>query len=115
MEVYACYGNKTILNCENWGREDINISVNDSRYNLQGGRKLINHTVISEGVETITRIELRNQNVESTQKSFSSEGVANITIFTNDLNYTLDLTRAVQSNQFYLVFKQNSTEGTYIA
>ena len=113
LEVYACYGNKTILNCENWGKEDINVSVNDSIYSLQGGRKLVNNGLCVDISCQIQYVELRTQNPSATKTSFSSAGVDNITIITLTNNYSIDLSRAVQSNQFYLLFKQNSTGGSY--
>lgn len=112
MEVYACYGNKTVLNCENWGKEDINITANNSVYYLEGGRKMVKGPISSDGIGTNTLVELRTTNYAYlAKKSFSSAGVENITIKTTDQTYILDLTKAVQSNQFYLVFKQNSTGG----
>lgn len=116
MEVYVCYGNKTILNCENWGKKDINISV-DGRavYFLEGGSKMVNNGLCATGSCQNSEVENRIQNPNSVKKSFSSVNVTNITILTADLNYTLDLTKAVQSNQFYLVFKQNSSAGTVIS
>lgn len=112
MEVYACYGNKTVLNCENWGTGDINITVGGSVHFLEGGRKTIEQSTYLDGVGTTTRMELRFTNfADRTKTSFASAGVENITIRTIDQTYILDLTKAIQSNQFYLIFKQNSTEG----